>query len=57
MADNFGLREKLNLDIQEARPVYIGQNAELGLDIWGKGGDETAYQKQQMYSPDQEVAW
>ena len=34
--DNFGLREKLGLDIQEARPVYLGPNAERGLDIWGK---------------------
>ena len=35
--DNFGLRDKLKLDIQEARPIYTGHNAELGLDIWGKG--------------------
>jgi len=47
-ADNFALREKLGLDIQEARPVYIGRNADLGLDIWGKdsgigGADGAGY--------------
>jgi len=36
VSDNFSLRERLGLDIQEARPVYIGANAERGLDIWGK---------------------
>jgi len=44
--DYVDLRAKLGLDIQEARPVYIGRNAELGLDIWGKevgpGGTEGA---------------
>jgi len=48
VTDNFGLREKLGLDIQEARPVYIGRNTELGHDIWGKdvgagGADGAGY--------------
>jgi uroporphyrinogen decarboxylase len=46
--DNYSLREKLGLDIQEARPVYTGRNTKLGLDIWGKdvgigGADGAGY--------------
>jgi uroporphyrinogen decarboxylase len=35
-ADIFDLRAELGLDVQFARPVYIGPNAGLGLDIWGR---------------------
>ena len=46
--DNFALRERLGLDIQEARPVYVGRNAEQNVDIWGKaqgigGADGAGY--------------
>jgi uroporphyrinogen decarboxylase len=48
VSDNFALRQALGLDIQEARPVYTGRNAGLGLDIWGKatgigGADGAGY--------------
>ena len=49
VADSLELRYKLDLDIQYARPVYIGEKAVQGLDIWGTplddvyGADGTGY--------------
>ena len=34
-ADYVDLRLKLGLDLIDVRPVYVGPNAALGLDIWG----------------------
>ena len=34
-SDETELRDELGLDIREVRPVYIGKNAEIGLDLWG----------------------
>ncbi len=34
--DYVELRAKMGLDIQAARPVYIGRNAEMGLSLWGE---------------------
>jgi uroporphyrinogen decarboxylase len=34
--DNLELQTKLGLDVLDVRAVYIGPNAELGRDIWGK---------------------
>ncbi len=33
--EDFGLRDKLGLDVQMARVIYHGPNAERGLTIWG----------------------
>jgi len=47
--DGLDLRYKLGLDVEYARPVYIGEQARRGLDIWGTplddvyGADGTGY--------------
>jgi len=35
-ADILDLRAKLGLGLQFARPIYLGPNADFGLDIWGR---------------------
>jgi len=48
--DIMDLREKMDLDIQEVRPVYSGPNTQAGRNIWGSEKDVGAVDGGEGYS-------